>query len=255
MTVPKLPTDVAGGRASEQDRSRFRLPPGMTPGQARQLALFAVLGVIGALAFEYLLSHFIHIRPESVQRQVDRYGPLAPAVFIVSLATTVVVTPIPSLPLDIAAGLAFGLWRGTAYILLAALIGASVDFWVARRFGRRFLQRHLKPSTLHLIDDLAGRLGGRGLVVMRLEPLFNFKWVSYAAGLTSMSYRDYALATALGSILPAFGIAYVGFTLFTHPGRSAAVLALLSLSVVIPIIAGAVIAAGVVVVRRRRARS
>jgi len=116
-------------------RSWLELPPGMTAQHARQLVFWTVLGVAGALGFEFLLNHFVHIKPETVQRQVDQFGPLAPLVFVLVLALTVVVTPIPSLPLDIAGGLAFGLWRGAALILAAAMLGASIDFLIARRFA------------------------------------------------------------------------------------------------------------------------
>lgn len=245
--------DVARPRAGGP-RSWLELPPGMTPRQAKQLAAFAILGVIGALAFDLLLGHFVHIRPQTIQQKVESFGPLAPVVYVLVLALTIVVTPIPSLPLDIAGGLAFGLWRGTVYILAAALLGATGDFYIARILGRRLLERRLKPSTLQLIDALADRLGGVGLFVMRIEPLFNFKWVSYAAGLTRMPYLVYALATLLGSFLPALGIAYVGDTLLSHPGRSALVLSLLSLSTVVPILAAALIGAGAFLKRRRAGR-
>lgn len=251
----RTPTEkpVAGAEPERATRgSWYTLPQGMTPRHARNLAILAILGVAGALAFDFLLSHFVHIRPESVQHRVDTFGVWAPLVYVAALAVTVVVTPIPSLPLDIAGGLAFGLWKGTAYILAAAMLGATADFYIARVFGRGLLERHLRPSVLAMIDGLAERIGGKALFVMRIEPLFNYKWVSYAAGLTRMSFIVYAVATLLGTLLPALGIAYVGETLLSHPGRSALVLSLLSLSVVIPIIAAGVIGAGVFMKRRRR---
>jgi uncharacterized membrane protein YdjX (TVP38/TMEM64 family) len=134
------------------------------------------------------------------------------------------------------------------------MVGAAADFYISRTFGRRLLERLVKPSTLSLIDSLASRLGGWGLFVMRIEPLFNYKWVSYAAGLTSMPFSLYAIATLTGTLLPAVAIAYVGDTLLTHPGRSAFVLSLLTLTVVVPIIAAAGLGAGVFVMRRWKRR-
>lgn len=214
------------------------LPAGMTRRQAYVLIAFAVAGVVGAFGLDLLLNQVIHLKPETVDRWVGRFGPWAPIVYVAGLAATVILTPIPSLPLDIAGGLAFGLWGGSAAILLASLLGATADFFIARALGRGFLVRHLKPETVKTIDGLAARLGGRVLFVLRIEPLFNFKWVSYAAGLTAMRYGVYALATLLGSALPAFGIAYVGATLLTHPGRSALVLSLLSLATLLPLALG-----------------
>lgn len=254
----RTPTEdpAAGAPPGKSGRgSWFELPAGMTPRHARNLVILTVLGVAGALAFEFVLNRFVHIRPESVQKRVETFGAWAPLVYVIALAITEVVTPIPSLPLDIAGGLAFGLWKGTGYILAGAMLGATADFYIARLFGRGLLERHLRPSVLALIDGLAERIGGKALFVMRIEPLFNFKWVSYAAGLTRMSYAVYAVATLLGTFLPALGIAYVGATLLSHPGRSALVFSLLSLLVVVPLVAAGLIGAGIVVKRRRRRRA
>ncbi len=132
------------------------------------------------------------------------------------------------------------------------MLGATADFYIARALGRAFAVRHIKPDTMALIDGLARRLGGRALFVMRIEPLFNFKWVSYAAGLTVLSYRVYAVATLLGTALPALGIAYVGATLLPHPGRSALVLGLLSIGSLLPLVLAALAGAAAYLLRRAR---
>ncbi len=52
------------------------------------------------------------------------------------MATAVVVSPIPSLPLDIAAGSFFGPLLGTLYAATGALAGAVLSFLIARLLGR-----------------------------------------------------------------------------------------------------------------------
>jgi uncharacterized membrane protein YdjX (TVP38/TMEM64 family) len=51
-------------------------------------------------------------------------GPLAPLLLIGSMACAVVIPPIPSLPLDLAAGAVFGPFYGALYALIGAEIGA-----------------------------------------------------------------------------------------------------------------------------------
>jgi uncharacterized membrane protein YdjX (TVP38/TMEM64 family) len=45
---------------------------------------------------------------------------------------TVVIPPIPSLPLVLAAGAAFGPFDGALYAVIGAVIGATVCFLIAR---------------------------------------------------------------------------------------------------------------------------
>ncbi len=71
------------------------------------------------------------------------------------------------------------------------------------------------------MDQLAEQMGGRAVFLMRLLPAFNFDWVSYAAGLTSMSVRTFAAATFLGMLPPVVAIVAVGDLLVSRPAWSA----------------------------------
>jgi uncharacterized membrane protein YdjX (TVP38/TMEM64 family) len=156
--------------------------------------------------------------------------------FVFIMATAVVVSPIPSVPLDIAAGLAFGLLWGTVCVLIGAEVGAVIAFGITRRLGRPRLARRLPERVMAQIDMLAERRGVRALLIMRLIPVFSFDWVSYAAGLTSISFHAFALATFVGIIPPVIAIVAVEATLPDAPFLAAAIFGLLLLIVVIPLI-------------------
>ena len=84
------------------------------------------------------------------------------------------------------------------------------------------MQRRLVPQGAHAnVDALAGQLGLRLLILMRLLSLFDFKVVSYAVGLGKLSLGDYLAGTALGIALPVFGMVAVGAELTVHPFRAA----------------------------------
>ena len=67
-------------------------------------------------------------------------GPLAPLLLIGSMACAVVIPPIPSLPLDFAAGAVFGPFYGGLYAVIGAEIGAIGCFLLARLRPRRSFQ-------------------------------------------------------------------------------------------------------------------
>ncbi|MGE3571219.1 MAG: TVP38/TMEM64 family protein [Burkholderiales bacterium] len=133
-------------------------------------------------------------------------GPLA----VVGLMTlAILVSPIPSAPIALAAGAAYGHTWGTLYILAGAELGALLAFGLARLLGRDALQRWLGqrlPRT---------RLGSQGslmaiVFVSRLLPFISFDVVSYAAGLTSLTFWRFALATFAGILPASFVLAHFG---------------------------------------------
>jgi len=205
--------------------------------QWRTWAIVLVLAsIVAGVLFDAVFGRLIPLRPEGIRDWLNGFGPWAPLVFIVLLATAVVVSPIPSIPLDIAAGLAFGFVWGTIYVLIGAELGAIVAFLIARRLGRGWLARRLPKPAMTGIDAFAAKRGVRALVLMRMLPVFNFDWVSYAAGLTSIPLPAFAVATFVGMIPPVMAIVAVGSTLPGNPVLAGAIFAALVLAVLIPLV-------------------
>jgi uncharacterized membrane protein YdjX (TVP38/TMEM64 family) len=200
------------------------------------LVVSLVLGIL----LDRIFGRVIRLDPEAIREWFDQLGAWAPVVYIGAMIGAIVFSPIPSLPLDIAAGLAFGLFRGTVYTLIGAEIGAIIAFLIARRIGRPRLAARLSPSTMQQIDDISERMGVRAIILMRLIPLFNFDWVSYAAGLTSMSLARFAVATLIGMTPTVIAITAVGSNATTNPSVSIAIFGGLMLLFVAPIVVAAV---------------
>jgi len=72
------------------------------------------------------------IEPDRITRFLEGFGIFAPLVFMLVMAGAVVVSPIPSVPLDAAAGAIFGPFLGTVYALLGAETGALISFLITR---------------------------------------------------------------------------------------------------------------------------
>jgi uncharacterized membrane protein YdjX (TVP38/TMEM64 family) len=133
-------------------------------------------------------------------------GPLA----VIGLMTlAILVSPIPSAPIALAAGAAYGHTWGTAYILIGAELGALGAFGIGRLLGHDALHRWFGdrlPKT---------RLRSQGALMAivfasRLLPFVSFDVVSYAAGLTKLSLWRFALATLAGILPASFLLAHFG---------------------------------------------
>lgn len=150
-----------------------------------------------------------YFHPDRLVEFFQRFGLLAPMVFIGMMALAVVVSPIPSLPLDLAAGAVFGPFMGTVYAVIGAEIGAIISFLIGRMLGREVVTRLLRTDVVFCEKCSDHHLIGF-VVVARLLPLFSFDLVSYGAGLTTMSLKAFALATFVGMIPPTFALVYFG---------------------------------------------
>ena len=131
-------------------------------------------------------------------------------VLIVSLMTiAVVASPIPSAPIAMAAGAAYGHLWGTVLVVVGAELGALIAFGLARVLGHGVLRRVFGKG----VD--AGLLGSQGTLTWtvfasRLLPFVSFDMISYAAGLSCLHAWRFALATLAGIVPASFVLAHFG---------------------------------------------
>ncbi len=140
---------------------------------------------------------------------IARLGAWGPLAVVALMVLAIMVSPIPSAPIAMAAGAAYGHAWGTLYVMLGAEIGALAAFGVARWVGaatlRRWFGDRLTVGFLGSQNTLTGIV-----LVSRLLPFISFDIVSYAAGLTVISFWRFALATLVGIAPASFLLAHFG---------------------------------------------
>ena len=100
-------------------------------------------------------------------------------------------------------------------------------FWISRLFGREYVTR---SDRLKGLDHRVEEYGALIVFVLRLIPLVSFDAISYAAGLTGISFWRFLAATALGSAPGTFVFVYLGGA-SPGPGLYAALVGLAFLAV------------------------
>ncbi len=142
---------------------------------------------------------------------LDFWGPF---LVIILMCGAIVMSPIPSAPIALASGAAYGHFWGTIYVLIGAELGAIIAFSIARMLGYEAMQKRfgdrIKIKWLQSDTHLMLVVG-----LSRLIPFISFDIVSYAAGLTSLSYLRFAMATLLGIIPASFLLAHFGSEMVT----------------------------------------
>lgn len=182
-------------------------------GTARRMIAVGALIVVMILGGYWLLSEtqlLATIQDTAGLRdwiaELGLWGPFA-VVGLMFLA--ILVSPIPSAPIALAAGAAYGHIWGTTYVILGAEAGALAAFGLARLLGHDILRRWFG-------DRLSvGLLGSQNVLmgivfVSRLLPFVSFDLVSYAAGLTVLSFWRFAVATLAGIVPASFLLAHFG---------------------------------------------
>jgi uncharacterized membrane protein YdjX (TVP38/TMEM64 family) len=176
--------------------------------------LVLVIAVYCLQQFWDIASYF---KPGQIQVWLADAGIFAPLLYMAVMAVAIVISPIPSLPLDIAAGAFFGPVLGTVYSVSGALAGAVISFTVARRLGRDLIERFL-GGHVNFCTKCSDSLLTKIIFLARLLPVVSFDVISYGAGLTKISLKKFSLATFFGMIPLTFLYNYSGSVLVFGEG-------------------------------------
>jgi len=133
----------------------------------------------------------------------------APVLVIGLLTVTIVMSPLPSAPIALASGALFGHVWGTIYVTIGSLLGAIIAFFIARLLGHDIIKKRFGDR------QYLGLLGSQNALMLtvcisRLIPFISFDVVSYAAGITVITFWRFAIATFVGIIPASFLLAHFG---------------------------------------------
>ena len=167
------------------------------------IAFFA-FGLDDYVTFESLREHRAWL-----QTQVHDYAMLAPAMFMVLYAAAVAFSLPGGLVMTITGGFLFGNIFGTSYVVVAATIGATGIFLVARTALGEPLRARAGP-WLGRLEAGFQRNSFSYLLVLRLIPLFPFFIVNIVPAFLGIPLATYIVATFFGIIPATFVFSSVG---------------------------------------------
>lgn len=179
------------------------------------IAIIPIIGVIWSLIEP---KEFV-VYQSLARKWIDGFGYLGPLVFVIVQALQVIITPISHYTIGALGGYLYGPYLGGCLNYIGRVIGHLCAFEISRRFGRKFLEKHLDSSTLRRYDHLVGEasIEGRGmglqpliLFLIYFLPFFPDDEVSYLVGVSSMKRRYFLFANLFGHLGGAFSLAYMG---------------------------------------------
>ncbi len=230
--IPDVNTDLSPGLVDESANEKLK------PRPIREL----LIGGFGFIAFLTIMVFAINaVGVENLQRFIEEAGPWAPLIYISMKAATYVFAPLTSGPIQVVAGTLFGnIWLGVLYTLIGEVIGGSISFWIARRFGRSFIRRFVGEAGMNQIDDFyKRRMGGWvSLAVARIILFSVWDFLSYAAGLgEAVRFRSYVLISIFFGALPTVFFVWIGTQALEDSRSLLLIYGLVAAMILIPVLA------------------
>lgn len=153
------------------------------------------------------------VTPQELQAALQGLGSWA-AIGYIGLFTLLPAFFFPVAVLALAGGLLFGLWWGSLYTFLGAILNCTLMFFLARFSGRKqveaLIEKKLSPVWQQRLANLNSNGGLALLIILRLIPAVPYNLINYAFGLSAMKYSTYILASSIGIIPGTFAFINIG---------------------------------------------
>jgi uncharacterized membrane protein YdjX (TVP38/TMEM64 family) len=173
-------------------------------------ALFYMLIPSVKSTFNSIISMFATGDFTVVKEFVNSYGTYAMVVSFLLMVLQSLIAPLPAFLITFANANLFGWWQGAILSWSSAMAGAALCFVIAKILGRDVVEKLTSKAGLNQIDVFFERYGKQSILIARLLPFISFDIVSYAAGLTSMKFWPFFIATGLGQLPATIVYSYVG---------------------------------------------
>lgn len=163
-----------------------------------RLLKFAIIAAIMLVAV-FLMQK---IGVSELRELIGEHVLFAPMIYVLCFAILpIFLFPVPVLA--VVAGAVFGLFAGSLYTIIGAMINSVLMFYIARFLGFRAVSDFTQNSKSKILKTL-GEPGGKFslILILRLMPLVPYNALNYACGVMNVSLREYVVATFVG-IVPA----------------------------------------------------
>lgn len=167
-----------------------------------------------------LLHVLLHV-DQSLGMLIEQYGTLIYMVLflIVFCETGLVVFPfLPGDSLLFIAGAfcatgAMHFWLLLVLLIVAAVLGNTVNYWIGRKIGQRVYTtniRWINPDSIRKTHAFYEKHGGKTLVIARFTPIVR-TFAPFIAGVSVMTFPKFQFFNVIGAVLWVAGLLACGY--------------------------------------------
>ncbi|MFC4604606.1 TVP38/TMEM64 family protein [Rhodococcus kronopolitis] len=169
--------------------------------------------LVGALLLLILLAAVAVLVPHPSIDQVREWsvaaGPTFPLLFFL-VHVVVTVAPVPRTLFTLAAGVLFGSLSGILLAVAATTVSAALALLLVRAVGRDVVAAHLTHPSVQRVDDRLARRGWLAVGSLRLIAPVPFSVLNYCAGVSSIRFWPFVVATLVGVVPGTVGVVLLG---------------------------------------------
>ncbi len=153
---------------------------------------------------------FSMLNVEAIKGYILSFGIWAPIISFFLMVFQSLAAPLPAFLITFANAALFGWIKGAFLSWSSSMAGAALCFFIAKFYGRNTVEKLTSKFALENVDEFFEKYGKYAILVARLLPFISFDIISYAAGLTSMNFWPFFIATGLGQLPATIIYSYVG---------------------------------------------
>lgn len=184
-------------RGWKRDISSF---PGIVWKAVRRKRFMLAIALFGLGVLLFAMREYGYFAPDSIVFFLRSHPAIAPVIFI-AVYVVMVMCLVPTLPLNLGAGLIWGPYWGGVLTVIGAGAGSACAFFATRYLASDYLNRKFNHSAWIWLSEEVQRQDWKTVAFTRLNPIFPFGPSSYFFGLTRITFSRYIVTTML-SILP-----------------------------------------------------
>jgi len=196
---------------------------------------FTILGVICILIVSVMFrGHAMRFYDlltdrEKVKAFILAQGMAAPLAFMGFQVLQVMFAPVPGEISGFLGGYLFGATLGFLYSSIGLAVGSSINFWVGRALGARFVRRVIPPKTLIKLDAFVSHQGIFVLLFFFIFPGFPKDYLCLLLGVTTLPFKIFILLAGFGRMPGTLMLSLQGEFLFSENYGLFAAIAIISL--------------------------
>lgn len=141
---------------------------------------------------------------------IRQFGSVAAVVSFFLMVLQSILSPIPAFLITLSNAAIFGWFWGAVLSWTSSMAGAALCFYISKVLGRDVVAKITSNTALNSLDGFFEKYGKYTILVCRLLPFVSFDLVSYAAGLTTMKFWPFFIATGIGQLPATVVYSYIG---------------------------------------------
>lgn len=147
---------------------------------------------------------------DKISAHFESFGFWGPIAIIIVMILQIFLVVFPSWLPMIVAVLAYGFWGGALISVAGVFSASSIAFYLGKWLGEDNLEKIMGESRNKQVEYWVSQYGFWTIAIFRISPFLSNDAISIVAGMLSMKYRKFILATLTGIIPLSFSIAYFG---------------------------------------------